>query len=494
MLRQKAEEGEEDDEWEEAEEEDDDEDADDDAQEMDADAATAHARAAAAALASDSGSRAVNIEEAMKELNMDAYDEEEDGEENLMGRVLGGNSKPGMAFYNTNDEDPYITLKDDSDSEVDDFTIRETDLLLLSARNEDDVSNIEVWVYEEATANSEANLYVHHDIMLPAFPLSLAWMNYDPSQKQEKSNMVAVGTFDPAIEIWDLDVIDNVEPVVVLGGEDAEAAAQEAPGGDGKKKKKKKKKKAPKLKEGSHTDAVLGLSWNREYRNVLASASADHTVKVWDLAAAKCEHTLTHHSGKVQSVAWNPAESPVLLTGSFDKTACLVDVRSAGSDPLRWQLSADVETLCWVPHDPTNFIVASEDGIVACFDARRGAGSEPLYQLSAHDKPTCALSFCPSAPGLLATASTDKKVKFWDVSGGQAASLGVQEMKPVGAVFSAAFCNDAPHLFAAGGAKGTLQVLDVRILPGVVAKFPALMQSGGPVAAPVTGGQDTKEE
>jgi hypothetical protein len=58
-----------------------------------------------------------------------------------------------------------------------------------------------VWVYEEGDAKSEANLYVHHDLVLPAFPLALAWLDCDPSGRRAAANMAAVGTFSPEIEV-----------------------------------------------------------------------------------------------------------------------------------------------------------------------------------------------------------------------------------------------------------------------------------------------------
>jgi periodic tryptophan protein 1 len=107
-------------------------------------------------------------------------------------------------------------------------------------------------------------------------------------------------------------------------------------------------------------------------------------------------------------------------------------------------------------------------------------GSKPVFRLAAHDKPACALSFCPAAPGLLATASTDKKAKLWDVSSGAPTLLASQDAG-LGAIFTASFCGlDAPHLLAMAGAKGAVGVWDVRSSAPVAGKWPALMKDATP--------------
>ncbi|KAG6404272.1 hypothetical protein SASPL_136518 [Salvia splendens] len=197
-------------------------------------------------------------------------------------------------YYASNKMDPYLKDGDEDSEEEEDMTIKPEDGIIVCARNEDDVSHLEacgfffyleacglfVWILEDPS-DVNSNMYVHHDVVIPAFPLCTAWLDC-PIKGGEKGNFIAVGSMEPAIEIWDLDIMDEVQPSATLGGV-AEM-------------KKKGKKKSIKYKDGSHTDSVLGLAWNKEYRNILASASAsaDKLVKIWDVATETCNLTLDH--------------------------------------------------------------------------------------------------------------------------------------------------------------------------------------------------------
>jgi periodic tryptophan protein 1 len=220
---------------------------------------------------------------------------------------------------------------------------------VLTAKVEDEVAHLEVYVYEDEADN----LYVHHDIMLPAVPLCVEWLDLpvgkERIEKEVNGNFVAVGTFDPDIEIWDLDLIDCLYPNAILG------QSEESP--ESGKKKKKKRKRSKKANDNYHVDAVLSLAANRHHRNLLASSSADQTVKLWDLNIAACAKSYSHHTGKVCSLSWHPKESTVLLSGSYDRTVVAADMRAPEAKAPRWGVESDVETVRWDPHDPTFFYV-----------------------------------------------------------------------------------------------------------------------------------------
>ncbi|VAH11409.1 unnamed protein product [Triticum turgidum subsp. durum] len=396
----------------------------------------AQAKAAAKALGtkSSSGSAAVgDVSDGLAELNMDAYDDEEDGLE-LFSTGLGD------LYYKSNEEDPYII------------------------KNEEDVSIV------EELEDGDPNMFVHHEVPLSDFPLCTAWMDFNRQDGEQKGNFIAVGTMDPTIEIWNLDVVDEVEPHYVLGGVS-------------KKKKKVKGKKGKTYKKGSHRSSVLGLAWNTVVRNALASASADKTVKVWDLSAGKCLVTLQHHDDKViidttfflnsvQSVAWRSPE--VLLSGSFDRTIAMTDMKDSGQCCHKWPVEADVESLVCDPHNEHSFVVSLENGMVQVFDIRTASSNsnpgQPIFTLHAHEKAVSSISFAPSTPNFLATGSTDKMVKLWDLSNNQPSCVSSLNPK-LGAIFSVSFSIDNPFLLACGGSKGKLKVWNTLSEPAVANKF-----------------------
>ncbi|KAK6603438.1 transducin family protein [Botrytis cinerea] len=334
----------------------------------------------------------------LKEYDLDHYDDEvEEDKSGGEGMAMFGNVK-SLAYHESNEEDPYITMAgnaEDEDEDREELQILATDNMLLAAKIEDEIAHLEVYVYEDGADN----LYVHHDIMLPAIPLCVEWLDLPvgkPSvDKDSRANFVAVGTFDPDIEIWDLDTVDCMA------------------------KKKKKNKKSKKANDEFHVDAVLSLAANRHHRNLLASSSADKTVKLWDLHTTTCAKSYTHHTDKVCSLAWHPKESTVLLSGSYDRTVVAADMRAPDAKAPRWGVESDVENVRWDPHDSNYFYVSTESGVIHFHDIRKApanpSATKPVWMLQAHDDSVSSFDINPTIPGFLATGSGDKQVKLWNI-------------------------------------------------------------------------------
>ncbi|KAI1268705.1 DUF1900-domain-containing protein [Xylariaceae sp. FL1019] len=82
---------------------------------------------------------------------------------------------------------------------------------------------------------------------------------------------------------------------------------------------------APVLKLIGHSRKVGQVLFNPAAENILASASGDLTIKLWDVGAGAAVHTL-NHPDIVQSLSWN-ASGTMLATTSRDKKLRVWDVR-----------------------------------------------------------------------------------------------------------------------------------------------------------------------
>ncbi|KAL8803912.1 MAG: hypothetical protein Q9182_002879 [Xanthomendoza sp. 2 TL-2023] len=419
----------------------------------------------------------------LKEYDLDNYDSDTvptDGET----MAMFGNAR-SLAYHQSNAEDPYITMQgnEEEDEEREDLQVLATDNMVVAAKVEDEVAHLEIYVYEDEVDN----LYVHHDLMLPAIPLCVEWLDLPvgkgTTDRSTKGNFVAVGTFDPDIELWDLDTIDSMYPNALLGqgGEEDKGEADDE-------KRKKKRKRSKKANDRYHVDAVLALAANRQHRNLLASSSADKTIKLWDLTTQKCAKSFSHHTDKVCSIAWHPKEAAVLLSGSYDRTLVAADLRATDAKVPRWGVESDVETVAWDPHDTNYFYVTTEGGMVHYHDSRNAPSSpetsKPVWTLQAHGESISSFDINPTIPGFLASGSTDKEVKLWKVQP-TGPSMVVSRNLDVGKVFTTKFAPDPEVAFrlAVGGSKGTLQIWDTSTNAAVRKAFAHLV---GPTQGEVT--------
>ncbi|OLY82385.1 putative WD repeat-containing protein [Smittium mucronatum] len=424
----------------------------------------------------------------LAEFDMDNYDNEveQDNQERLFDGEMGGNSL--SMFPNVNsliqvkgqqEDDPYIDLdNDDNQSEIEELEVDPRDNMIVVAKTELEISSLEVYIYE----SEMENLYVHHDIMLPSYPLCIEWIGHKIGKQAGQpgiGNYAAVGTFEPTIELWNLDVVDVILPELVLGKTKKALNNKE-------RKKNKKKSSIEKVDLTTHTDAVMGLSWNKNVMNILASSSADTTVKVWDLNNGSCLKTFCHHSDKVQSVQWHPTQAPIMITGSYDKTISVIDTRLSDSAFPTVTIDSDVEGITWDIHNDNCFYTNLESGKVLYFDIRTISSSKPskgkplsspIFSIDAHPGCSCSsLDVHPTIKNCIVTSGTnDNSVKIWNTGSNSSESKKVSLVTSrdlgVGKIFSSRFCPDSEFDISVGGDGGKLSVWDLSSNSGIVSSF-----------------------
>ncbi len=175
----------------------------------------------------------------------------------------------------------------------------------------------------------------------------------------------------------------------------------------------------PLVLEG-HRSAVLDVAFSPEGA-LLASASADQSVRLWTLDAGADGDALTGaplfgHASSVLSLDFSP-DGAVLVSGAEDGSVILWDpaARQALGEPL---LHAD--SVYAVAFSPDGRLLACgvRDGSIALWDvaARRQVGDA----LAGHAGLVTALAFSPDGR-LLASASRDGTVILWDVAVGSPA-------------------------------------------------------------------------
>ncbi len=200
---------------------------------------------------------------------------------------------------------------------------------------------------------------------------------------------------------------------------------------------------------GGHAKSVWGITFSPD-RKLLASASADNTVKLWNITTGKVIKTLKGHTNEVYSVIFSP-DGKLLASASGDKTVRLWDTTTHKEIKTLKGHTNEVYGVSF-SFDGRLLASTSRDHTVKLWDT---ITHKEITYLKGHKGSVIAVSFSPDGK-FLASASGDKTVKLWDTTTHK-------EIKTLkghkNAVYSVSFSADG-KLLASASADKTVKLWD----------------------------------
>ena len=199
-----------------------------------------------------------------------------------------------------------------------------------------------------------------------------------------------------------------------------------------------------------HTQWVNCVAYNFD-SSLLASASGDNTVAVWNTKTGTVEFVLKGHTGGVTSVAWS-RDGQRLVTGSYDKTVRLWDVSTQQEVAV---LSGHTGYVSSVAFDGSGKMLASgsSDRSLRMWDTHSHAA---IACLPVRTVPITLVHFSPSS-ALVLVASSDASICIWSTS----SCAAVATLTLTGVTRAAACCvawSNDEAVVAAGAMDGSVGV------------------------------------
>jgi len=176
-----------------------------------------------------------------------------------------------------------------------------------------------------------------------------------------------------------------------------------------------------------HTDRVFAVAFSPADENILATAGADNTIRIWNVESGKESKVLEGHQGDVTAVVFSskplvlsvkdstglplPPGPPltVLASSSTDETIRLWNIET-GEEILRFLgHSGEVRDIDFGP-DGTRLVSGASDQLLKIWDVQTG---RELNTLEGHEDTVLSVAFSPNGD-YIASGSMDCTMRLWD--------------------------------------------------------------------------------
>ncbi|KAL8280177.1 hypothetical protein RQP46_007507 [Phenoliferia psychrophenolica] len=145
----------------------------------------------------------------------------------------------------------------------------------------------------------------------------------------------------------------------------------------------------------AHHNAIFDLAWSDD-DSMIATASGDQTVKIWDAETRTCTGVLAGHTCTIKNVTWDPFSPHMLATASRDGSIRVWDRRVPGPDLGAAAGGGSVETV----------------NMLKNAHGTKGKASKGRSAT----KSVTSVAYLKHKPNLLASSgSSDSLVKVWDL-------------------------------------------------------------------------------